>query len=63
VCGAAPGGGEDAAALLDLIVEIRQEARQKKDWATADRIRDRLGELGYVIEDSPQGARWKKREV
>jgi len=63
VCGAAPGGGEDAAALLALIGELRQEARQKKDWATADRIRDRLGELGYVIEDSPQGARWKKREV
>ncbi|MBP2655071.1 MAG: cysS [Firmicutes bacterium] len=47
--------------LLDLIVIIRQEARKKKDWATADTIRDRLGEVGYVIEDSPQGARWKKR--
>lgn len=53
----------NAAGLLDLIIEIRQEARKKKDWATADRIRDRLGELGYIIEDSPQGARWKKREV
>lgn len=63
VCGAAPDSSADAAALLDLIVEIRQEARKKKDWATADRIRDRLGELGYAIEDSPQGARWKKREV
>ncbi len=63
VVGAAPEGSADAASLLDLIVEIRQEARKKKDWATADRIRDRLGELGYIIEDSPQGARWKKREV
>ena len=63
VVGAAPVQDTTAPALLDLIVEIRQEARAKKDWATADRIRDRLGELGYVIEDSPQGARWKKREV
>lgn len=63
VCGAPSAGDANAPALLDLIVEIRQEARKKKDWATADRIRDRLGELGYVIEDSPQGARWKKREV
>jgi cysteinyl-tRNA synthetase len=63
---AGQGAAADEAAtasLLDLIIEIRQEARKKKDWATADRIRDRLGELGYVIEDSPQGARWKKREV
>lgn len=49
--------------LLDMIVDIRQEARKKKDWATADSIRDRLDALGYIIEDSPQGARWKKREV
>ncbi|MDR3590110.1 MAG: cysteine--tRNA ligase [Negativicutes bacterium] len=49
--------------LLDMIVDIRQEARRKKDWSTADAIRDRLDAVGYVIEDSPQGARWKKREV
>lgn len=54
---------ELAGSLLDLIVEIRQQARSRKDWATADTIRNRLGELGYVIEDSPQGARWKKREI
>jgi cysteinyl-tRNA synthetase len=63
VVSAAPESGAAAASLLDFIVEIRQEARKKKDWATADRIRDRLAELGYAIEDSPQGARWKKREV
>lgn len=47
--------------LMELILTIRQEARQKKDWGTADLIRNRLGELDIVIEDSPQGARWKKR--
>ena len=40
-----------------------EEARRKKDWTTADAIRDRLDAIGYVIEDSPQGARWKKREI
>ena len=49
--------------LLDMIVEMRQEARKKKDWTQADAIRDKLSEIGFVIEDSPQGARWKKREV
>ena len=51
------------AELLDMIIDIRQEARRKKDWTTADAIRDRLDAIGYVIEDSPQGARWKKREI
>lgn len=47
--------------LMDIIIDIRQDARKKKDWATADKIRDSLGAVGIVIEDSPQGARWKKR--
>ncbi|MEN6414661.1 MAG: cysteine--tRNA ligase [Veillonellales bacterium] len=47
--------------LLDIIINIRQEARQKKDWATADGIRDSLNAIGIVLEDSPQGIRWKKR--
>lgn len=47
--------------LMDLILSIRAEARQKKDWATADKIRDALGQLNIIVEDSPQGARWKKQ--
>ena len=49
-----------ADALMDLILTIRQQARKNKDWATADAIRDKLKELGIVIEDTAQGARWKK---
>lgn len=46
--------------LLELILSIRQQAREKKDWSTADAIRDGLKELGLAIEDTPQGARWKR---
>ncbi|HEY8418681.1 MAG TPA: cysteine--tRNA ligase [Limnochordales bacterium] len=45
--------------VLALLLEVRQEARARKDWATADRIRDRLRELGIVVEDTPAGSRWK----
>lgn len=47
--------------LMNIIIEIRQEARKKKDWATADQIRDKLTAVGIVLEDSPQGVRWKKQ--
>ncbi|MDN5345225.1 MAG: cysteinyl-tRNA synthetase [Clostridia bacterium] len=46
--------------LMDLIITVRQEARQRKDWVTADSIRDRLKELGITLEDTPHGTRWKK---
>ncbi|HAG11444.1 MAG TPA: cysteine--tRNA ligase [Desulfotomaculum sp.] len=45
--------------LIELLLKIRQEARTKKDWATADRIRNGLNEMGIIIEDTPDGARWK----
>ena len=54
-------GGADAAPLLDLLLELRQEARKRKDFAQGDRIRDRLLELGYVIEDSATGPRWRRK--
>lgn len=50
-----------ASDLMELIIEIRQQARQEKNWPVADRIRARLGELGIVLEDSPQGVKWKRQ--
>jgi cysteinyl-tRNA synthetase len=48
-----------AESLLDLLVQLRQQARDKKDWAAADFIRDELARLGVKLEDSPLGTRWK----
>jgi len=55
--------GEDKLAwkLIDLIIKIRQEARSRKDWAVADGIRNGLKEIGIILEDTPQGVRWKRQ--
>lgn len=45
--------------LVELVVELRQEARRRKDWAMADYLRERLKALGIMVEDTPQGTRWK----
>lgn len=49
------------AALMELIINIRQEARRRKDWVTADSIRESLGNMGIILEDTPHGPRWKKQ--
>jgi cysteinyl-tRNA synthetase len=45
--------------LLDLLVELRAEARARKDFATGDRIRDALKDLGVVLEDHRAGTSWR----
>ena len=55
------GGQELIGQLMDIIIAIRQDARQAKNWAIADQVRDSLGAVGIILEDSPQGVRWKKR--
>ncbi|MCL6479185.1 MAG: cysteine--tRNA ligase [Peptococcaceae bacterium] len=57
----AEGEGRLVADLIDLIIKVRQEARSRKDWATADSIRNGLKEIGIILEDTPQGVRWKKQ--
>ena len=45
--------------LVNLIVEIRDEARGKNDWETSDRIRDRLKKIGVILEDTAEGTKWR----
>jgi cysteinyl-tRNA synthetase len=53
------GSPQAAAPFIDLLVEIRRELRQAKQWALADRVRDRLAELGVALEDGKGGTTWK----
>jgi cysteinyl-tRNA synthetase len=56
--GAGTGGEIDVAWVEQLLAE-RADARKRKDFVTSDRIRDELAAKGIVVEDGPQGARWK----
>ena len=44
--------------LIALLLEQREAARARKDFAAADSIRDRITAMGISIEDTPQGPRW-----
>jgi cysteinyl-tRNA synthetase len=46
--------------LMKLLIELRSEARQRKDFGTADRIRDGLADLGITLEDRKDGTGWKQ---
>lgn len=45
---------------IEALVQKRTEARKNKDWKTADEIRDTLKARGIVLEDTPQGIKWKR---
>ncbi|MEW6569217.1 MAG: cysteine--tRNA ligase [Chloroflexota bacterium] len=54
-----PRRAREAAPFIDLLVEIREELRQAKQWPLADRIRDRLQQMGVVLEDGRSGTSWR----
>ncbi len=58
----AQSGGADLTAALDGVIKIalaeRASARERKDFAASDAIRDGLADLGITIEDTAQGPRW-----
>ena len=43
---------------MDLLLQIRSEAKSKKDWATSDLIRNRLAEIGFNVKDTKDGFEW-----
>jgi cysteinyl-tRNA synthetase len=45
----------DISPEIQELVDRRQQARKEKNWKLADEIRDKLGQMGYAIEDTPQG--------
>lgn len=45
---------------VEELISRREEAREKRDWKTADEIRLKLRELGIQLEDTPKGVRWRK---
>jgi len=44
--------------LVQLLIEVRQDLRANKLWQLSDKVRDRLAELGVVLEDSKEGTSW-----
>lgn len=44
---------------VDLLLDIRLQAKQNRDWSTADRIRNELAALGFTIKDTKDGFEWK----
>jgi cysteinyl-tRNA synthetase len=51
--------GEEA--LINLLIETREGLRRAKQWQLADEVRNKLGELGVILEDKPEGAKWRRK--
>ena len=46
--------------LIQLAVDVRNQAKNNKDWETSDLIRDKLTKLGIELKDSKDGTKWSK---
>jgi len=49
--------------LMDTIFEVRQEARERGDWKTSDEIRRKLKKIGFAIEDTQEGTKWRIKQA
>jgi cysteinyl-tRNA synthetase len=52
------GSSQEVDGFVSLLIDIRRELRTNKLWALSDQIRDRLAELGVILEDSKEGTGW-----
>ncbi len=55
------GGAGKIDKEVEGMIKEREKARQEKNYARADSIRDSLADKGIILEDTPQGTRWKRR--
>ena len=53
--------GEDAEKVVAGLIVLRNELRKARQFQQADLIRNRLGEVGIILEDTPQGTVWKRK--
>jgi cysteinyl-tRNA synthetase len=51
---------DNMAELMELVIKLRNEAKQNKDFATSDRIRNELSAIGIQLKDSKEGTLWNK---
>jgi cysteinyl-tRNA synthetase len=56
---AGTSGSDVVGGLMNLVLSLRAELRDKKEWALTDQIRDRLRDLGIVVEDHKEGSSWR----
>ncbi|MBE3656739.1 cysteine--tRNA ligase [Vibrio navarrensis] len=54
-------GNDDEVAEIEALIKLRNDSRAAKDWANADLARDRLNEMGIVLEDGPEGTSWRRK--
>jgi cysteinyl-tRNA synthetase len=52
---------EETDEQVEALIRKRQEARRRRDFAEADAIRDQLAAMGIIVEDTPQGVRWRRK--
>jgi len=55
------GSSDDEVAEIESLIKMRNDARKEKNWAQADVARDKLNELGIILEDGPAGTSWRRK--
>jgi len=49
--------------LIRILIDVRNEMRRRKEWETADSIREKLRSIGVILEDTPRGTRWTIKSI